>query len=341
MDVETPPVVVNTAFKSFEDLSLPKFNLLREKYQLDTIFRGDEDEFGKVLLLRNWIKTVMAIDNSGVGYPGNDQAEGILDAALQGHGFHCGHFMIVQNAILNSYGYVARCMAAGEGDANPLEGHHGVNEVWINSLAKWVMVDAKYNIHFEKNGIPLSALQIRDEWLKNKAADIQLMKGPDRIPIEFDEAVSNRTREQYARIYTWLEWETYNNRYSSWPHAESYMNHYVDDYYKKNVWLWGGKPHWAYGTEFLVRVEDRKAIEWTPNTLSSTVETEGSVARIVLKTLTTPNFKSFQMKSLAGSEWRDIADTVEVSLNEGRNIFEFRTLNLANMGGPVHRVVLD
>ena len=41
--------------------------------------------------------------------------------------------------------------------------HHGVNEVWSNDYAKWVLLDAKYDIHYERAGTPLSALQV---WIK-------------------------------------------------------------------------------------------------------------------------------------------------------------------------------
>lgn len=339
--VENPVVRKNTVFESGENLSLPKFQALKAKYQPDTIFHGERNEFKRILLLRDWIKRIIKIDNSGEGYPGKGQAEAILDAALEGNGFHCGHYMIVQNALLNAYGYVTRCMAAGEGDLDALEGHHGVNEVWVNSLNKWVMIDAKYNNHFEKDGLPLSALEIRDEWLKNKGADIQLVKGPDRTPIEYDEDVNNRSKEEFVRIYTWLEWETYNDRYSAWPDVKSHMNHLADEYSRDHVWLWGGKPHWAYGTDYMVLVKDRDAIEWTPNTLSSRVEIEGSTARIFLDAETTPNLKTCQIRRQPSSTWEDVSEALELGLSSGRNELEFRVLNTAGAAGPVHKIIIE
>ncbi|MEX2231366.1 MAG: transglutaminase domain-containing protein [Cyclobacteriaceae bacterium] len=340
VEVDNPPFRKNIVFESFEDLSSPMFQALREKYQLDTVFHGEKDEFKRVLLLRDWIRTVIEIDNSGKNYPGEGQAEGILDAALQGHGFHCGHYMIVQNAVMNAYGYVTRCIGAGEGADDGLEIHHGLNEVWINSFSKWVLSDAKYNYHFEKNGIPLSALEVRDAYLKNRAADIVVMKGPDRIPTPFDKDQQNRSTELYARIYTFLEWEMYNNRYTKWPDVESYLVMLNDDYFKNHTWIWNGKPHWAYGKEYMNLIEDRGLIEWTPNTLSSSVEITGDSANIKLAS-TTPNFKTSQMRRLPDTTWENVTDKVSVKLENGINELEFRTVNLANVSGPPHKVIIE
>ena len=89
--VDNPAFFANTSFKSYEDLSSPKFKALKEKYQLDTIFHGETDELKRILLLRNWIRKVISVNDFSDSYPGDNYAEGILDAALKGHCFHCGH----------------------------------------------------------------------------------------------------------------------------------------------------------------------------------------------------------------------------------------------------------
>ena len=109
-----PDFYANTVFKSFEDISSPRFAALKEKYQLDTIFHGEQDEFKRMLLLRHWVRSVVPINDPGP-HPGDGSAESILDHALKGNGYHCGHYMVVQNAIMNAYGYVTRCLGAGPG----------------------------------------------------------------------------------------------------------------------------------------------------------------------------------------------------------------------------------
>lgn len=338
--VDNPVFYANTSFKTYEDLSSPKFKALKEKYQLDTIFHGEKDELKRILLLRNWIKEHIKIDNVGP-YPGDGSPESILDEALKGHGFHCGHYMLVQNAVMNAYGYVTRCLGAGEGAPNELEGHHGINEIWLNSYHKWFLSDAKYNYHFEKNGVPLSALEIRDEYLKNKAVDISLVKGSDRVPTEIYPELNNRTKELFARIYTWLTWDKYNNRYVNWQKKDSAgLVMYQDDYFKSHTWIRDGKPHWAYNTRYLYLVSDRKAIEWTPNTIASKVVIEGSKARIDLNS-NTPNLKTYQMKEQSDGDWKDVSNDVEIALKKDKKEIAFRIVNIAGVTGPEHKIIIE
>ena len=346
--VDNPPFIENTAFTSFEDLSSPKFKSLREKYQLDTVFHGEEDEFRRMLLLRNWIRKVIQISDFEESYPGDDFTEGILDAALAGQGFHCGHYMIVQNAVMNSYGYVTRCLGAGPGVKGGPNGHHGINEIWSNQFQKWFLSDAKYNHHFEKNGIPLSALEIRDAYLKNKASDVTLVKGPDRKQILNDGVLNSKgemvpiTKERFAQTDTWIEWESVNNRFTAWPDNSSELaklNMFADDYFKNNTWIWDGKPHWAYNTKNMILVSDRNALYWTPNTIKAEVKMEGEIASIDLSS-NTPNRMSYQMQDSPDGEWKDISNPVTVSLKSDRNEILFRSMNSAGASGIPYKVIV-
>lgn len=346
--IDNPPFIENTAFTSFEDLSSPKFKSLREKYQLDTVFHGEEDEFKRMLLLRDWIRTVIQISDFEESYPGDDFTEGILDAALAGQGFHCGHYMIVQNAVMNSYGYVTRCIGAGPGVKGGPNGHHGINEIWSNQFQKWFLSDAKYNHHFEKNGIPLSALEIRDAYLKNKASDVTLVKGPDRKQILNDGVLNSKgemvpiTKERFAQTYTWIEWESVNNRFTAWPDNSSELaklNMFADDYFKNNTWIWDGKPHWAYNTKNMILVSDRNALYWTPNTIKAEVKMEGEIASIDLSS-NTPNRMSYQMQDSPDGEWKDISNPVTVSLKSSRNEILFRSTNMAGVSGIPYKVIV-
>jgi len=344
-EVDNPAYRENTAFVSFEDITLPKFDSLKQKYQLDTVFHGEKDEFKRILLLRNWIRKVVQINDFSDPYPGNGYAEGILDAAQKGQGFHCGHYMIVQNAVMNAYGYVTRCLGAGPGVKGGPDGHHGINEIWLNKYNKWFLSDAKYNHHFEKNGIPLSALEIRDEYLKNKAADVVLVKGADRTPIEYDGVADKNgeivkvSRAGFAQWYTWIEWEKSNNRFTVWPAFNSKLNMYQDDYFKNHIWIWDGKPHWAYHTKNLNYIDSREAIEWTPNTIHGDVVINGNHAKIEL-TSVTPNFKEYQMEDPSSGKWVKCDSVINLPLNKKMEVLVFRTFNLANVHGPEYKVVI-
>ena len=336
--VDNPPFVPNLVFVGNEDLTSPKFAALKEKYRLDTVFHGEKDELKRILLLRGWIRNHISINDIGP-YPGDGSCENILDNAMKGNGYHCGHYMVVQNAIMNAYGYVTRCLGAGPGGEDGQDWHHGIDEVWLNSYHKWFLSDAKYNSHFEKHGIPLSALEVRGEYLKNKAADIKRVKGPGRIPVEYDEQYK-MSKQDFARTYAWVEWDMYNTRYTSWPNDSAELVMYKDEYFTTHKWIWDGKPHWAYNTRFMNPVADRHAIEWTPNTIESRVDIEKDKARIELKS-NTPNLKTYRMRELPGESWRDVANVVEVNLKNKRNGFVFCTVNLAGVAGSEHKVIIE
>ncbi|HUQ67734.1 MAG TPA: transglutaminase domain-containing protein [Flavitalea sp.] len=344
--VDNPIFHNNSSFDSSENISLTKFVSLKEKYKTDTIFKGEPDEFKRILLLRNWIRKVIPNNDYLDSYPGDGYAEAILDAGLRGQGFHCGHYMVVQNAIMNAYGYVTRCVGSGPGIKGGPDGHHGMNEIWLNKYHKWFLSDAQYNHHFEKNGIPLSALEVRDEHLKNKGADVQLVKGTDRIPLAADLIANKngiyikRTKEEFLQWYTWLEWDHTNNRYSAWPHFTSRINMYRDDYFKNHIWIWDGKPHWAYNTDVINFVDSRHAIEWTPNTILGSVVIDGQSATISLKS-NTPNFREYQMKNISEGTWAKCDSVVTLPLDKDRVELAFHSVNAANVTGPEYKIVLN
>lgn len=344
-----PLYAPNTAFVAFEDLSSPKFRELKNKYRTDTIFHGEQDEFKRILLLRNWISSTIKISDFENNYPGEGYAEEILDAAIKGQGYHCGHYMIVQNAIMNSYGYITRCLGSGPGVKGGPDWHHGSNEIWSNTYQKWFLSDAKYNHHFEKNGIPLSALEIRDAYLKNKAADIVLVKGPDRKVIAFDSLKNDKGvfvkwyTKDFAQAYTWIAWEKINTRYTNWPQNSdtlNYLNLYADSFYDNNTWYRDGKPYWAYHTRFLSPVQQRASIEWTPNTVVVKAIVENNTARIRLQS-STPNFKTYQAKLAPGKDWQNVADSLTITLNKEKELLAFRVVNIAGVTGPESQVSFE
>lgn len=330
--------VPNTVFVSDEDLASSKFAALKAKYQLDTIFHGETDELKRILLLRHWIRSRIRIDDIGP-YPGDGSAESILDYGLKGYGFHCGHYMAVQNAIMNAYGYVTRCLGAGPGGRDGKDYHHGINEIWLNSYGKWFLSDAKYDHHFEKGGVPLSALEVRDEYLKNGARDITMVNGPGRVPVDSDTQYKE-TREEFARVYTNIEWNKQNDLYVHWPIDSSYQIMYNDDYFKRHTWIWDGKPHWAYHTPHMVLVADRKAIEWTPNTIATKL-TIGRDSVVISATSCTPNFKTYEFKGPGDAEWTAIPAMVRLPLEGDKNEIDLRVVNTAGVTGVVHKVVIE
>lgn len=332
--VDNPRYCGNEMFRAFEDYHSPQMRQLRTRYGLDAVVAGETDEWKRILLLRHWIKSKIAIDNENPT-PARADAFAILDAALQGGKFHCTHFSIVQHAVLNSFGYVARRLGCGPGLKDD-GGHHGVNEVWVNAFSKWVLIDAKYDAHFEKNETPLSALEIRDELWRDGAKSVVCVVGPDRRPMRPDPATGKS--ETRPDTYRWCSWETDTNRFTTFPARPTSTLVVLDDeIFRTHTWYRDGKPHWAYDTPYFVKTTRRDWIEWTPNVVTSKVAIEGGKARVSLGSCT-PNFRSFQTMGKDGA-WRDCDEEVDLPLDgSSRTHAAFRTINLFGVIGPEHRV---
>ena len=334
MPVENPRYCGNELFRAFENYSSPRIGQLRSRYGLDAIVAGESDEWKRILLLRHWIRSNIAIENDNPTQTRGDTFA-ILDAALKGGKFHCTHFSIVQHAVLNSYGYVTRRLGCGPGLKDD-GGHHGVNEVWVNKFSKWVLIDAKYDAHFEKNKAPLSALEIRDEVWRDGAKSVVRVVGPDRSLMRPDPKTGKW--ETRPDTYRWCSWETDTNRFTTFPaRSTSTLVVLEDEIFRNNTWYRGGKPHWAYDTPYFIKTARRNWIEWTPNVITSKVTISDSRAHVFLGSCT-PNFRSFQMMDEAGT-WRDCGEQVEILLDSrDRKSFTFRTINLFGVTGPEHRV---
>ena len=332
--VENPRYCGNELFRAFENYSSPRIGQLRSRYGLDAVVAGESDEWKRILLLRHWIKSNIAIENDNPTQTRGDTFA-ILDAALKGGKFHCTHFSIVQHAVLNSFGYVTRRLGCGPGLEDD-GGHHGVNEVWVNKFSKWVLIDAKYDAHFEKNKVPLSALEIRDEVWRDGAKSVIRVVGPDRSDMRPDPETGKW--ETRPDTYRWCSWETDTNRFTTFPaRPTSTLVVLEDEIFRSNTWYRDGKPHWAYDTPYFIKTTRRDWIEWTPNVITSKVTIADSGAHVFLGSCT-PNFRSFQIMDEAGA-WRDCGEQVELSLDGcDRKRFTFRTINLFGVTGPEHRV---
>ncbi|MEW6236082.1 MAG: transglutaminase domain-containing protein [Candidatus Omnitrophota bacterium] len=330
--VKNPEYHGNELFRAYDSYYNPRIKQLRERYGLDQVVAGETDEWRRILRLRHWIKSKIRIENDHPT-PTRGDAFAILDAALQGGGFHCAHFSIVQEAVLNSYGYVARRLGCGPGTIEK-GGHHGVNEVWVNSFGKWVLIDAKYDVHFEKDHLPLSALEIRDEVWKDGGKSVLPCFG---LNGEHDTDQYSGDYGPTAETYRWCSWENTTNRFTSFPAAGNSVLFMLDDeFFRQNVWHRDGKPHWAYNTPYLITTTRRDWIEWTPNVIHSTVEIKDNCASASLSSFT-PNFRNYQMSRPDGS-WADCGEQLTLPLEKGKNQFSFRTENLFGVAGPVHRI---
>lgn len=327
----------DTVFSSHEDLSSPKYEEFRKKYALEEVVRGEADEFKRILLLRNWLYRRVKVDRSQPEPKADDVAH-TLDEGPKGGHYHCAHMSMALNPVLNSLGHVSRLVFAGPGEKEPprLSGSHGANEVWCNALLKWVLLDAEHDTHFEKDGAPLSALEVRDEVLRDGGSGLARVKGTERKPLP---RVEDESYGESARTYAWVSFYSEGNRFTRWPErVGGYELVLEDEAFRTRTWYRSGKKHWAYAAGRFKPVKDRGALEWTPNVLDVRSEVRGDAAEIRIAS-STPNLGEYQAKRGEGP-WERVAERFTIKLAAPREGLRLRAVNLGGVSGPEHRLSL-
>jgi hypothetical protein len=149
---------------------------LRRRYPLEKVAAEGRDEWQSQLLLKEWVHQAIPPGSPKVSY---NNALDILEHAAHGATFWCTHYTITYAECAAALGWQARKIGVDRkhGPEGMGSSHHGVAEVWSNQFRKWVVIDAQSNLHFEKAGIPLSAWEIRAEWLKDAGKSVDHVVG--------------------------------------------------------------------------------------------------------------------------------------------------------------------
>lgn len=322
-------------FQGFEDFHNPRLRRLRKDYDLDEVVSGEKDEFRKLLRLRGWVHSRWPIDN-------NQTFDGdvfdILEKAKTGAGFYCTHSMNVLHAAFTTMGFVGRRLGVDRNHEDFGRSiHHGVNEVWSNTYAKWVLMDAKYDIHYERDGVPLSALELHEAVRADSGKGVKKVQGLERreIPMENPE-----TPEASVREYWWVSYYMQQNSFSQ-PHwsGNNRLAIFDDDGFRKTTWYRsnddGLVKHWAYRAGTFLPTQNRHELEWTPGVpdLRPHQVEPGKLAVEIYSA--TPNLQSYQVR-LNGRSWKAIQGTSYLwQLTKGTNTLDVRTRNLFGVEGPV------
>jgi hypothetical protein len=329
-------------FAAIEDYHNPRLKRLRDEYGLEKVIAGEPKEFRRLLLLRHWVHTRWPIDNNQK--EGGD-AFAILEKAKTGAGFHCSHSLTVQHAVMVSMGYVVRDLGVDRNHEDMGRSiHHGVNEVWSNDYAKWVLLDAKYDIHFERDGVPLSALELHEAVRADGGKGIVKMQGPERRPVTME---LPDAPEGTIRSYWWASYYLRPNPFTE-PHwsGGSRLLVFDNDAFRNTTWYrMGGNgqlvKHWAYAANAFIPTRNHHEIEWTPGVPDLRARQIAPAELEVRLRSATPNFQTY-LARVNGGQWKPFSgDHTRWTLETGENRFDARTRNLAGVEGPVVSAVVE
>lgn len=199
-----------TDYELLYDFSHENYEVLKSKYKIENTAK-DGTEFERALRLMDEYAprlTHKSNYDNHMGQSALDLLEYSLDNKSQG--INCRAKAQILNEMCLSLGIYSRkvwIMPYSDYDGDC----HVVNEIWDNSLNKWVMLDITNNEYWvDENNIPLSVLEIRDKAalqefctpveVGDKTNNLQKLK--EKHIGEFLYIVKNMAYMEYCTEYT-------------------------------------------------------------------------------------------------------------------------------------------
>ena len=320
----------------FDSADNEKLKQLREQYRLEEVVAPGKDEFDRQLLLLDWVNHRFKEFGKPTS-PARGALE-ILAANDTGNAFFCAHYADVFVSAAASLGWVDRAMALRRPD-NVGEGstEHSSTEIWSNQYRKWVMLDPTFAMYVEKDGVPLNAFEIRQEWFYREGRDLVF--------------VLDKERKRFRRG----DMPVFRGRYPGFGDLVldgGALNPYAFIGYIPNTDLMTSAPD--YGRMFITRDKLCDGTKWHQrvapadpakdpyfpiNQSAMTLVVGGASLRVSLKTLT-PNFKTYLCRTDAG-EWKPTGDSFTWTPHGGENRLEVKTVNRFGVEGPVSTAELE
>jgi hypothetical protein len=321
----------------FDSFANPKLKELRERYRLEAVVAPGKDEFDRQVLLLDWAHHQF----KKFGRPSTETrgALEILSAIDAGQTFFCTHYAQVFVSAAASLGWVDRALALRRHQDKPGGGssEHSTTEIWSNQHRKWVMMDPTANMHLEKDGTPLNAYEIRQEWFYREGKDLVFVVGKER--------------KQYRKA----DLPIFLGRFAGFgdltvPADE--LDKYGFTAYIPNTGLMDAGLD--YRNMFIVKDKLCEGTRWHTRTVPAnpavdayfpinqaavSLVPEPDQLRVTLRTMT-PNFKAFQAR-VDGSPWTPAEKSFPWKIHAGVNRLEARTLNQFGIEGPISTVEVE
>ncbi|HTU18687.1 MAG TPA: hypothetical protein VMG10_11550 [Gemmataceae bacterium] len=180
-DLVEPPGLIPSLPFVYQQPS-PRLKLLREKYQLDKVIAPGKSEMEQLMLLRYWVRNQCHrgwASHPALWIPPWDSLLILESRDRPDCLVMCTHFSCI---------FTQCCLALGWNARHCILDHHCVSEVWVDQHRKWVMMDtgnsaerADVGLHFEHDGVPLSARELQQIYRSGKTEDVKVGFTPERL----------------------------------------------------------------------------------------------------------------------------------------------------------------
>ena len=315
-------------------------NVLRDKYDLRGVIAGAQDEWQAQLMLNHWVHTRIT-NGTPTSEPQN--ALEILDLAAQGKQFWCSYYAITYTQCALALGWQARKLGLDryhpeeEGKGSR---HHGATEVWSNRFRKWIYIDPQSDLHFEKDGVPLSAWEIRGEWLKDKGLGVEHVVGVPPDTLRKNPAVVwwDLKAEDETSLFFWL---FYTDEFSTWEKDSPSKFLFPQDSANAGLtWYQGGaegksRLHTGYLNDLFLKTDRLEDVYWTVGVTEAALAGTAKGRLSLSLDSYCPDLDYYEV-NLDGQGWKRVEDPANViwPLNKGASSLALRTINRAGGAGP-------
>jgi hypothetical protein len=328
---------------------------LRQRYRLDEVIAGGQTEFDQILLLREWVHTRWKHGWTRVPEPRN--AMEILAAVEQGKDFNCGYFAVTLMQCLLALGFVARnlsiCKLESEWMSDD-EGNigHSIVEFWSHDYHKWILLDPDLNVHYERDSVPLSVLEIHEAWVSRRWDEVTMVTGPTpfRVTDKADSGaattfINQDNQDAEFQIFGWHDVGDYythivlplhNTQHSSREHAGTLE--WIDPWTPPRLIAYNR----VNGSDFTSNVQD---LYWTMDQVQiglkvdqAAWERRKAVLEVTLED-SMPNLDKLLVR-LDDEPWRETVPEFVWSLRPGKNQIMAKGVNSFGREGHVSRILL-
>lgn len=319
--INNPDICLAAFGFQYEDFYNHDVQALRDKYSLDRLVVSAKTDLEKFIILREWVRGRIEEGRpKNVDY--NFNALNILERAGRGERFFCSETATVFAQCVISLGYTGRYLGLFKG--------HILAEVWSNDFNKWVIMDVGDNLHYERFGVPLSALELHMALESGDFSDISVLYGIDKKHLSADER--DFYISYYRDFFVRMRNDWFSNKYPHWhPKGNSIMNGLE----------WQGQRN---SDNILVarRTSNSKELNFCLNIVSIMCDksnSSGEEIQLIFNTFT-PGFSNFLFSVDDGAKVKGDNRRLTWKIHKGRNKIEVMAVNVLGVSGSPSEIEL-
>jgi hypothetical protein len=343
----------------------PRLKHLREKYELDKVIAPGKTEMEQLMLLRHWVRNQWhtAWGNHPAAWMPPWDALQVLGCKDQPDCLTmCTHYACV---------FTQCCLALGWNARHCILDHHCTAEVWVDQHQKWVMMDSgnsptrpDCNLHFERNGVPQSALELHLAYRDKKSDGLTVCFTPKRLM----DAIASMCRKppeahtpgsprpdtvSIAELKDYPVCGLENYRRYAFPARNNYLTSLYPgelyqgwaEYFHDGYWWVGDdRDDPQLSPEYSKHLPPSRPqdidwdLNWTRIHLCRTAR-PGEL-QVDLETLT-PNLERLELASVSGSEWKPTPASFTWKLAAGKNVLRARGVNAWGRAGKPAEITVE